>query len=337
MPSCLHITNGDVARNLLRRSGLGGDVLAWRDTMFEGPFPAGLTLQATSAVRAAYLAGTGLPEERILKDFQRRDETLRKAPAYDAVTLWFEHDLLDQLQLLQILDWFAAVRGPADLGLICIDAFPGIDPFCGLGRLDPKQMASLAQQRQPVTAAHLRLAKAGWAAFRAPDPRTIEDFLAGDLTLLPFLRAALMRHLEEFPSVAEGLGRTHRQLLRLVADGVDRPDALFAANAACETVLDMGDWSTFRRLGELCRLPEPLLACAPYRQFRWPPQSDIPLPDFRAQAFSLTAKGRRVLAGEAAGDALRGFDYWLGGVHFANGAAVWRWNAAAGRLQRGSR
>lgn len=336
MSSCLHITNGDVARALLRRSGLGGDVLAWRDTMFEGPFPAGLTLPATSALRAAYLAGVGLPEERILEDFQRRDETLRKAPAYDAVTLWFEHDLLDQLQLLQSLDWFAAAGGHADLGLICIDAFPGIDPFRGLGQLDPKQIASLAPKRQPVTETHLRLAKAGWAAFRAPDPCAIEDFLVGDLTPLPFLKAALTRHLQEFPSVAEGVGRTHRQLLRLVADGIDRPDALFRANSALETVLHLGDWSTFRRLGELCRLPEPLLACAPYGMFRWPPQSDIPLPDFRAQAFSLTAKGRRVLAGEAAGDALRGLDHWLGGVHFANGAAVWRWNAAAGRLQRGS-
>jgi hypothetical protein len=336
MPSCLHVTNGDIARNLLVRSGLGGDVLAWRDTMFEGPFPAGLTLPATSALRAAYLAGTGLPEDRILKDFQRRDETLRKAPAYDAVTLWFEHDLLDQLQFLQILDWFAGAGGHADLGLICIGAFPGIDPFRGLGQLDPQQIASLAPQRQPVTAAHLGLARSGWAAFRAPDPRAVEDFLAGDLSPLPFAGAALLRHLQEFPSVAEGVGRTHRQLLRLVADGVDRPDALFRANSALETVLHMGDWSTFRRLGELCRLPEPLLACAPHGTFRWPPQSDIALPDFRAQVFSLTAKGRRVLAGEAAGTAIRGLDHWLGGVHFANGAAVWRWNAAAGRLQRGS-
>jgi len=34
MASCLHVTNGDVARNVLLRSGLDGDVLAWRDTMF---------------------------------------------------------------------------------------------------------------------------------------------------------------------------------------------------------------------------------------------------------------------------------------------------------------
>ena len=53
MRSCVHITNGDAAGEVLRRSGLGGDVLPWRDAMFEGPFPAGLDLAATSRVRAA--------------------------------------------------------------------------------------------------------------------------------------------------------------------------------------------------------------------------------------------------------------------------------------------
>jgi hypothetical protein len=334
MGTSLHITNGDAAGAVLKRSGLGGDVLPWRDTMFEGPFPAGLDLAATSRVRAAYLAGLGLPEDRIRADFAARDAALGMAGSYDAVTLWFEHDLLDQLQLLQVLDRFAdADLGDTDLGMVCIGDFPGIDDFRGLGQLDPQQMASLMPRRAPVTDAQRRLGREGWAAFRAPDPRAVERFLAQDLTPLPYMSAALTRHLEEFPSAAEGVGRTHLTLLRLVGGGIADPDSLFAGIMAQERVLYMGDWSTFRRIDELLRPRAPLLACRPFGVFRWPPGIALLLADFRQQRLSLTEAGRQVLAGARRTDAMAGFDYWLGGVHFANGAAPWYWNGETQRLQ----
>jgi hypothetical protein len=36
----LDITNGDSAAGTLRETTLGGDVLAWRDTLNDGPVPA---------------------------------------------------------------------------------------------------------------------------------------------------------------------------------------------------------------------------------------------------------------------------------------------------------
>jgi len=333
MLSHLHITNGDGAGDLLKASGLGGDVLPWRDTMFEGPFPAGLDLAATSALRASYLGAVGLPKDVVRRDFEARDAKLRAASAYDAITLWFEHDLLDQLQLLQLLDWFADA-GPdgMDLGLICIGDFAGVDGFRGLGQLTPDQVASLAPRRAPVTADQLRLGREGWAAFRSPDPRAIERFLAQDLSPLPFMAAALRRHLEEFPAVTDGLGRTHRQLMQLIANGVTAPVPLFVENMARESVLFMGDWSTFRRLDELFRVQDPLLVCRPFGVFRWPPKIALPMAEFKEQKIELTDKGRAVLAGAGGGDPMRGFDYWLGGVHFAKGVAQWRWDAAAACL-----
>lgn len=336
MPSHLHITNGDSAGDLLKESGLGGDVLPWRDTMFEGPFPEGLDLPAASDLRAAYLGAGGLSRAVVRLDFQERDARLRDAGRYDAITLWFEHDLLDQLQLLQLLDWFAAADiGDTDLGMICIGDHPEVADFHGLGELTPAQVAALAPQRAPVTPEQLRLGREGWAAFRSPDPRAIERYMEQDLTVLPFMAAALRRHLEEFPSVADGLGRTHRQLLTLIAEGVQTPVALFVENMARESVLHMGDWSTFRRLDELFRVEEPLLMCRPFGVFRWPPGYAVPMATFRAQKLELSEKGRAVLAGEGDGAPMRGFDYWLGGVHFENGVARWRWDAEAGCLRGG--
>jgi len=63
------------------------------------------------------------------------------------------------------------------------------------------------------------LAERAWDAFRSPNPRRIEDLLRSDTSALPFLAAALRRHLAEFPSTADGLSKTERRLLELAKDG----------------------------------------------------------------------------------------------------------------------
>src|SRR3954452_10644840 len=100
----LHITNGDSTVATMRQAGIGGDIVPWRDVLHEGPVPP-LPPAELLAVRAEYLARRGLADaddiERILR---ARDERLGAAlGATEPVVLWFEHDLYDQLQLIQIL------------------------------------------------------------------------------------------------------------------------------------------------------------------------------------------------------------------------------------------
>ena len=332
MGSCLHITNGDAAANTVKQFLSDDDVLPWRDPMTEGPFPAGLDLCATSKIRAGYLAGPGLPYDQVLRDFQLRDEHLAAAERYGEITLWFEHDLLDQLQLLQILDWFASTRMTSDkLDIICVNAFPGIVPFHGLGQLDPAQMATLLDKRLPVTSARLELAQSGWAAFRSPDPRDVEAFLSCELRPFPFMKEALARHLQEFPATSDGLGRTDRQILKLVSEGASRPGRIFAANIEFETALFIGDWGIYQHIQELCNVRQ-LLNCSPYGEFRDALDPALSAEEFRRQELSLTDRGRQVLANEADASAFGEVDRWLGGVHLTNGKPRWRWDESARRL-----
>jgi len=302
--------------------------------MVDGPFPAGLDLAATSKIRADYLFGPALAHDQVLRDFRLRDGHLAAAAHYDRVTLWFEHDLLDQLQILQVLDWFAdAEISHTRLGIICVDAFPGILPFRGLGQLDSAQIATLIDKRVPVTLAQLELAQAGWTAFRSPDPREIETYLQQDLHAFPFMKAALLRHLQEFPSLSNGLGRTDQQILQLISDGMGRPGRLFAANMDLETNLFLGDWSFFQHIHNLCNVRQPLLHCDPDGEFRSPPELALPVAEFLQQGLSLTENGRQVLTGAVDATAYLDFDYWLGGVHLVDGKPMFRWNAAASKLE----
>jgi len=102
----LHITNGDAAASLLIASSVAGDVLPWRDVLHDGPVPGGLSLAKLSQVRAGYLSDSFmLPLTDVQRDFALRDGQLQSSDRYDEVILWFEHDLYDQLQILQLLDW----------------------------------------------------------------------------------------------------------------------------------------------------------------------------------------------------------------------------------------
>src|SRR5512146_792572 len=102
----LHVTNGDAAAEAIAGTGLAGDLLVWRDVLHEGPVPAGASPTELREIRAGFLARCGWTERgTALADFAARDARLAAAfAAGEEVALWFEEDLFDQLQLIQVLD-----------------------------------------------------------------------------------------------------------------------------------------------------------------------------------------------------------------------------------------
>jgi hypothetical protein len=65
-----------------------------------------LPLQELSRIRARFIAEFfGMPLSEV--SFVERDDAIVHFHNHEEVVLWFEHDLYDQLQLIQILDWFS--------------------------------------------------------------------------------------------------------------------------------------------------------------------------------------------------------------------------------------
>jgi hypothetical protein len=56
LAAALHVTNGDVTVDLLRRAGLATDALSWADVLHEGPVPGGLADDELRRVRAGFIA-----------------------------------------------------------------------------------------------------------------------------------------------------------------------------------------------------------------------------------------------------------------------------------------
>jgi len=325
----LHVTNGSVAADGIRQSGVAGTVTLSADVLHEGPTPTGLPPERWRKVRARYLAECGYGGyDECLADLTAWDHAVDEYRSYDEVVLWFEHDLFDQLQLIRLLDGFASRDlGLTKLSLICIGEFPGIEPFYGLGQLSPEQMGTLLTTRRPVTREQLVLARHAWRVFCAPEPIGLEVALRRDTAALPFLAGSLQRHLEEFPSTRNGLSRTENTALTALeaANGALPFEALFRAVRQTEERPFQGDSSLLHCLVELSTDPRRLV-----RLDREVSGSS------RSQKVTLTATGQEVLAGRDDWVSIHGIDRWLGGVHLHGREAQWRWDPERGRLVPGS-
>ena len=237
-----------------------------------------------------------------------------RSAACDELVLWFEHDLLNQLNLVQLLE-----RHP-------ILSREGADRQPGLHR-GVSRPARLQGARR-IGAGRHRLAAGDAArgercAVRACPPcsgtpsarrrpRRSRRLLGEDLDALPFLAAAFRRHLEEFPSTRDGLSRTERRVLEIGSSSPIDVGRAFSQLHDGETAFFIADASFLDVARHLAALTPALLT-------------------FDGHVLQTTADGMAVLDKAADRVALCGINRWLGGVRLEGRGPVWRWDAAGGQ------
>src|SRR5215204_5565678 len=225
MASKLHVTNGDAIVPEIEAVAPDDPVLPWRDILHEGPVPGGIDDAMLRAERAAFVSRAGWGDGVVMLElFERRDRKLLRGAAERDLWLWFEDDLYDQLQLLQILDMLAR-HTPRDMTQRLLEVSRDAD-------------REVTGERTVDDAARMA-ARRAWAAFRSSDPRKL---MAVDPPELPDVGPAMRRLLEELPWTRDGLSRTERTALAAVADGADNPLDMFQTLQAAEERPFMGDY-----------------------------------------------------------------------------------------------
>jgi len=323
----LHVANGTATTSIIRAAGLPGLRSQWADVLYEGPVPGGLTDEELVAVREDFLVG---PDAKLEADdensLRRWRAVIDRHESYDEMILWFEHDLFDQLSLIQLLTWIRG-RVPAakTVSLVCIGSFPGRPAFKGLGELEPDELASLVETRRPVSEAQYALAARAWDAFRAADPEGLDRLWRSDLQVLPFLAAALRRFLEEYPWTRDGLSRSERRLLELADPG---PTTLIEAFPRMQE----GEKAYYITDGSILSLVETFASTTP--ALLTYDAGEAPAGRILRGAVSITNAGRDVLARRLDRITTCGLDRWYGGVHLQSNGPVWRWDDQAERITK---
>ena len=328
MTQRLNITNGDSAAGTLSEAGVEGKIISWRDVLHEGPVDSSLSLEELSKDRARFIAEQGWDDfAHVSGDFAERDRVIRHLDYFDEVVLWFEDDLYDQLQLIQLLDFFGrgAARGKT-LSVIVVDGY--IPP------LSVAQLTQLDQTRPRVTPEQLELATRAWQAFGSADPTSIAKLLDETTSALRYLAPALRRHLEEFPSSIDGLSRSEREALTAIEVGHSTPVAAFLEVGRKQESIFLGDIIFYSYLERLSGKKDALVT--------WKDGTPVIAPtsessrEFVEGELTLTPLGREVLAGTKDWQHINKRTRWLGGVEISPGEKGWRWDPAERELVHGS-
>jgi len=248
----LHVANGHCTTRLIEAAGLPGRTSIWADALHDGPVP-DVSDAELVRIRAAFIAdGLDVSAEEVEADLKQWRNVVDDDDGYDELVLWFEHDLFDQLNLIQLLTRIGRdrpIRKP--VGLISIDRYPGHPHFKGLGELTPGDIAALYDTRRPVTPQQFRLAADAWDAFRSGKRPRLDALLGADTSALPFLAPALRRHLAEARSEPGGLTRSERRLIEQLAAGPLDIHTAFAGMHAGETayyITDSSFWQMVKGL-----------------------------------------------------------------------------------------
>ena len=306
----LHIVDGDSTGGTLKLSGLGraNDILRWREALYSGPVPAGLSLGQLSRLRSRYFT-----KGKSLAEFEKRDAALAKHERYEKISLWFGRGCtLCHLSLAQLLSWFREHGvSPHRLWWVAIHG----------GELHPEQIAKAYDKRRPVSRKQMQMGERMWRAFRQPSPAALIRLLQADLGVMPGLRPAVLWLLEEYPNQRNGLSRLESDLLR----EIHRREIAKASQAVIPIIArePVGDTLLFDMLRNFVRAEHPLL------EFAQPLAGRFQTSEFNGASLTLTKVGRRVLAGKDDAVALNGLDRWIGGVHLQGKSVLWRWDGKA--------
>lgn len=287
MNNILHITSGDCAGGSLAKAGLPGEVFVWHDVLYDGPRRPGWPDEATLNARAAFLAdftAGGLDRQRVKDTLYHQYDKLAEAPSVSRIVLWFDACLFDQSMLAHILMCLRQ-RNAREVELLCVDEFPGIEPFHGLGQLQPEELASLYDNRRPVTDAQFDFAVQVDDAFANQDADVLSALSRMADAPLPWMPAAIVRWIQEQPDPVTGLGRLENLALTAIRAGSDTPDKILACVVAGDTPPQFwGDTTLWAKINALAEREPPLVRIdGPANRLpQW--ESDVPLGAFRIKA-----------------------------------------------------
>lgn len=321
----LHIRCGSDIMHKLVVAGFVGDFLNFSDPYAHGPVPRTATLAEFIRIRAEHIEqGYHLPPvlEALTEDYA----ALELARDYARVMLWFEHDSYDQLILAKLLHFFSDPgKRPVQLRFINVTGVPGVQRFNGLGQLPADTLRVLWTQFADISAAQFAFAKHAWHALTSPTPELLAQLIITQTPALPVMANALHRHLQELPSLHNGLSLVEQLTLQVLSnEGPLNAARLFGSYTnRYEPLTFLGDSMYWCYLDDLAGAPQPALIVN--KRGEKPKDWDV----------ELTPLGRDLLHDRAHWLELNPIPRWVGGVHInARKQPVWCYDGERGVVLR---
>jgi hypothetical protein len=320
----LHLRCGHDLQKPLKEAGFSGDFLVHANPYARGPLPNTPDYYERRGRFGFDRFARRLPERNLtvaglIENFRGEDEAVVKsADDYERVVIWAEHDNTDQLMVVRCLSLYFNARPPRILELLRLNEFPGGMRFLGLGQLPPEALRLLWSTRQPVTPDMLAFGNRAWDALRLDDPGPLAAIARLQNAPVPDFPAVAHRHLQELPSVHNGLSLTEQLILQIVSefDSVSLNQIFRLLSLEREPLFFIGDLGLLDAIEDMERVSDPPFV----RSVGTPGEREF------LNRLTITDAGRAVLAGERDWQSFNPPERWMGGIRIADGKPRWRWN-----------
>lgn len=321
----LHLHNGDASADAARNAGVGGEHIAWRESLVTGPTPATPDRAAWIALRARHLGDAyGVPFEACATELARQESALDACAEFAELTLWFDRELFCGTILWYLLARLGTMpRLPRRISLIARS--PISYSSAPLAGRTPEAMHAIFDAREDVTPEQVQAGGQVWQAYASADPRALERLAAAQPNTLPGLHRMARTHLARYPSADTGLGLVESLALAGPTHLVSFTEAFGRVNRSAPD-LGYGDAQLWHDLLPLADAPHPLITISGVDDVH----GAVADGGFRAASYTLTDFGHDVLEGRADAVAANGIDRWLGGVHLSGVSPAWRWDRTRG-------
>lgn len=248
----LHITNGDITTQTLKKLAFKGNIITWREMLCEGKTTTDVGSEGFWKTRYDFLKSSYKVTKKTFIDFTLKEyRLLCKRKEQDEIALWFDSDLFCQVNMLAVISWLKRFRKGKKVTLVQSKITKG--KHTDINKLTKTQLQKQFKDRVELSKDDIEYADYIWQLYCSDSPLRLENVHKFN-PMSPFvhLEKALKAHLLRFPSIKNGLNAVENNILQTVQKNqFNSKEELVNHLVKSQETLGFGDKQYFQKIEEL--------------------------------------------------------------------------------------
>lgn len=213
--SILHITNGDITTNYLKKLKFSGEFITWREMLCEGKTTTDVGSESFWKNRYDFFKSSYKISKQKFIDYTVKEyRSLCNKKSQKEIVLWFEYDLFCQINMIAVISWLKRYRKGYHISLVTSGKVGNYKNLFALSELNPEQVDNHFKNRIALSEDDIEYADYIWQLYCSDSPLRLETIYKFN-TNSPFkyLASAIEAHLQRFPTIENGLNRIENTIL----------------------------------------------------------------------------------------------------------------------------
>ncbi len=216
--SILHITNGDITTNYLKKLNFSGDFITWREMLCEGKTTNNVGSDTFWKSRYNFLKTSYKISKQKFIDYTLKEyRTLCNKKNTEEIILWFDHDLFCQINMLAVLSWLKRYRKGYHISLVSSSKNTILNKTKNISELTEKEIYHSFNKRKTLIIDDIEYADYIWQLYCSDSPLRLEAvYKFNPMFQFQHLSTAIETHISRFPSIENGLNKIENKILKTV-------------------------------------------------------------------------------------------------------------------------